>query len=298
MTKVILRIRPLEPLHIGLRPVQGGETFGSDAVSPIPLPSTVIGLLGAHMGISEQCKPKCGDVWGTVDALICVAEQLEVRRVWGPVIRLADGWGMAIRVGATWRVVGLGGSGTGAEAEVKLDRQIHTALTGARVARPGYRWTSHLSSIIHGGGHAEFIYLVEADRLEPGIEWVARVGGEGRLAKIAIERAENYGELVRWAGGVEGKAIALSPILLPWQGGDYFDASKLGAEVLGVPDSRGGYRLVVEHLGLGFSEMCNERRPTVLALPPGTVVKLGSRRSHLGELDYLGYGSLAPWQPH
>ena len=72
----------------------------------------------------------------------------------------------------------------------------------------------------------------------------------------------------------------------------------MGAEPLGLLDydQRGGWglshKVPVVQWGLGFSEVCRERRPLYLAL--GVVVAL--KRPSIGEgyLSELGYGSVLP----
>ncbi|WP_231818653.1 hypothetical protein [Thermoproteus tenax] len=45
--------------------------------------------------------------------------------------------------------------------------------------------------------------------------------------------------------------------------------------------------------GLGFSEVCRERRPMYPALPPGTVLRARGCPRNVGYLAELGFGSLA-----
>ncbi len=46
-----LVIRPLEPLHLGLKNLGGVEEFSTDESITLPLSSTVLGALGNALGI-------------------------------------------------------------------------------------------------------------------------------------------------------------------------------------------------------------------------------------------------------
>jgi CRISPR-associated protein Cmr3 len=64
-------------------------------------------------------------------------------------------------------------------------------------------------------------------------------------------------------------------------------------EVYGVLEGD-RFKVRVENVGLGFSEICKIRRPMLKALPAGTVVKLKNNcdAAAIGILSELGYGSL------
>jgi len=142
-----------------------------------------------------------------------------------------------------------------------------------------------------------FLYTLNcADKISPD---VYRVGGEGRMARVetvdidrepgrileriakVMERLENPIDMA--SGGLH---IALTPVpLIPLAGErpqlvlDSVKPSLLGLEfveeIVGViPVERGAKpKRRVERLSLGYSEVLNARRPQILALPAGTIIK-------------------------
>lgn len=120
-------------------------------------------------------------------------------------------------------------------------------------------------------------------------EAVARLGGESRVVrvKLADHAGEAYARVSSPLSGLaRGLYIAVSYIPVAPKLGSalYLSPDKLTGlefiqmgrgEVVGSP--RRGLtepRVRVERLGLGYSESLGRRRPYVLALPPGTVVRL------------------------
>lgn len=116
-----------------------------------------------------------------------------------------------------------------------------------KTAAPGY-----LYSAVYVAEKAKYIYYIDAEGLRGGL---ARLGGEGRMAVVEIEEASAGVPEV-----INGRALVLTPVLMPE--GELPNCIK----PLGVLEERGGGLELVPKVrviqwGLGFSEVCKERRP-------------------------------------
>ena len=151
---------------------------------------------------------------------------------------------------------------------------------------------------------------------------IARVGGESRVALIEIsdfgEDLGNLGKIVSILQADKGYYVALSPIpILPKPEALNTllltnDTAELGfvGEVIGIPplikDNVGIEKVKkgdlqprkrIERLNLGFSETLKKRRPQILSLPPGTIIRIESiEHENVGALLKLlwsiGFASL------
>jgi hypothetical protein len=162
------------------------------------------------------------------------------------------------------------------------------------------------------------------------LEGVVRFGGEGRAAKVYTDSVEGISgvksmyvllelilnqSLQLGISGVKsiltaspGLYIALSPVpLIPKAGNAIYlePGSFLGLEcveeIVGILPTAPGKppRVVIEPLGLGFYEVKRVRRPAIVALPPGTVLRIDRGLSDvvhplLEALYSIGFASLAP----
>ena len=136
---------------------------------------------------------------------------------------------------------------------------------------------------------------------------LARLGGEGRHAIIRLKEAEEGEEKVfnslTWLGAdlKEDYYLAVSTIpAIPQATEPYVEPRQTPGlrkikQVIGVP-SGGSFKPQVVALGLGFSEVAGKRRPMILGLPPGTVVKVGEggEDDMIKTLWRVGYATIIP----
>lgn len=166
-----------------------------------------------------------------------------------------------------------------------------------------------------------FIYLYDCDKeLEPG---VYRVGGEGRVANVSVAELEELpGEIIKALERVEspltlqerGLHLALAPVpLIPLVREKHvkliLDESKpsvVGLEFVervegnvqaDAEELRSEVRLKrrIERLGLGYSEALGSRRPQILVLPLGTIIRTKKPERFVEAIEMLwslGFASL------
>jgi CRISPR-associated protein Cmr3 len=306
----VIKLRPLEPLHLGVRNLGGIEGFSIDEVVYTPLPSTVLGAIGSLLGIKIDCR--CGsekydlcDLRELIKQLTGTELSLDTRTsepmLWGPLIEAGNGRYIpigsrflreehageyvraAIRYYRGEDVKDLGRllisyADAWSKVGIELNEETKTANRMFKAKYVSYKHNLNLT------------YLLRAGRkLTNG---VVRLGGEGRLAMLSVSdekidppRKGNY-------------AIALQPILIhsskPTAGIDEVTGLECVEEVYGVFDGE-KFKVRVIDVGLGFSEACKFRRPMLKALPQGTVVKLREDCGDviaIGLLSTLGYGSI------
>ena len=310
MSTVVIKLRPLEPLHLGVRNMGGIEGFSIDEVVHTPLPSTVLGVIGSILGIKIDCR--CGsekydlcDLRELINQLMGTELSLITRTsepvLWGPLIEVSDGRYIpignrflreehageyvkaAVRYYKGEDVKDLGRllisyADVWSKVGIELNEEAKTVNRMFKARYVSYKHNLNLT------------YLLRAGR-KPN-NGVVRLGGEGRLAmlsvtdeKINTSRKGNY-------------AIALQPILIHSDKttADINEVAGLECveEVYGVFDGE-RFRVRVIDIGLGFSEVCKFRRPILKALPQGTVVKLREDCGDvvaIGLLSTLGYGSI------
>ncbi len=279
MTWVRVVVRPLGPARVAARPLSSPGVVARDRAWPAPPPSTLLGALGSLKGVVMQCPDAQTSTERAEKQLKALAEALGVRRIWGPLI-VAEGR-TYVQIGDDVLAELRPGGGLGERRGVKTVRRIGLALGEGKTAIPGL-----LYAATYLAESAEFVYYVDAEvSLKGGL---AKLGGEGRLALVEIKEEKPPVE------AAEGTALVISPLLMP-EG-----RPPDGVEPLGLLDydRRGGWglshKVPVVQWGLGFSEVCRERRPLYPALAPGVVVAL--KRPSIGEgyLSELGYGSVLP----
>lgn len=299
---MMVKIRPLEPLHIGARQVSGHEDIGEDKVLAVPPPSTILGLL-AYL--------KFGEGAGSDDPL----KALACGRVWGPLVEIKGK--LYFQVGES--LLDVEDVGRYVEAvkepgvrppEIKYKLNI--------VERPGTMLERELKTVRHlyhvrfswveglgagerpSPGDIAYVYYVECDKLDE-LKEVARVGGEDRAALVEVLKE----------GAVKPKecreGVLLSPLLFyaegPYARVGVDEGLEEVEEVYGVlklsaegepPRTKAEWPPKVRsiYVGLGYSLRYGLRRAIYQALPPGTVVRLKRPLIAVGLHCERGYGSL------
>jgi len=301
-----IKFEVVEALRFAAVHTGGAETFSRELVYATPLPSTVLGALGAinEVRLSEEvCRGGLSDLKALAEELgggplDLFAPSCDEPLLWGALVEARGRLFFCVEAGLmdvseARNYV----SAVLEEGEVKPYKSLKCLirlgikLTDQKVAEPGYMYKIHLHGYDVEPYPASLVYLTNvAIRAKSG---VVRLGGEGRLVKFSVEEPPEG--LVK-ASSEEGEyAIALSPILF-YSEGEVRPGETRGLEeveeVCGVLVG-GAKKLKAVSVGLGFSEVCKRRRPVLQALPHGTVVKLKRRRAKaVGLLSCLGYGSL------
>ena len=290
-------IKPLGYARLAARPLSTPTVAARDAAAAAPPPSTLLGLLGALAGVTTQCP---GDGPEAAERqLVLLAEVLGVKRIWGPLVEI-DGALYAPGAALLYRIEPKGAAAKPVDfRQLHVVRRIGLALGPHKTAAPGY-----LYSATYVAERAAYIYYVEAQKLEEEIasmyhietqkpvKAIARLGGEGRLAAVEIQD----GQLpIQPPSRVDGRALVISPLLA--REGKLPDCLKpLGTLKKERDCFEPDHKVKLVQWGLGFSEVCRERRPMYPALPPGTVVEARGCRGNEGYLAELGYGALLPIQ--
>ncbi|RLE86461.1 MAG: hypothetical protein DRJ67_07170 [Thermoprotei archaeon] len=191
-----------------------------------------------------------------------------------------------------------------------IEGSWHRVVALGYTFRRGY--VQYVNAREEKGLDVEFVYKLNLERRIRIGKRLLRLGGEGRYAIVKIEEGDlpgiasplnaepgtylvlNYWPLVPRSGHAlyleKNEVIGLEPFKDPSQ------------DIIGVPKiikrSEGGSPAKrVIRLGLGFSEVIKQRRPQILALPPGTLVRLRLKASQAFPSIYkkllkAGYASL------
>jgi hypothetical protein len=273
-----LRIVPLGPARFGIRNVASPAVASRDDVWIAPPPSTVLGALGDLLGVRAECPQGVGSpTQAAEEALTALAEQLGIRRMWGPLVKIGDKVGIPAMDFAAFP--------DGSAKKFDKKTRIGLALTEQKAARPGhlYRATYLYPKNV--------VYIYYIDGLTVIKPTAVRLGGEGRSALIeAVETDFKLPERI------SGTAALMTPLLTPDgemppclrpKGVLKLDAKECKAKL--------DERVKVVQWGLGFSDVCRERRPMYPALPPGTVAEAQDCPPTVGHMARLGYGALYPY---
>jgi CRISPR-associated protein Cmr3 len=151
------------------------------------------------------------------------------------------------------------------------------------------------------------LYVINCENVD-NLRGIARFGGEGRAAKVYTDSVEGVSSVESILTASPGLYIALSPIpLIPkaenviYLEPENFLGLERVEEIVGILPTTPGKppKVVVEALGLGFYEVKRVRRPVIVALPPGTVLRIGRGLSDvvhplLETLYSIGFASLVP----
>lgn len=343
---IIDPIEPLSHLRTGVaRPQHLGPKL---AALPAPQPTTVVGALGRALGVTVDrgvCVERLEDVEVAVES---ISKKLSCREpmLMGPLLATEDLSELYVPLShelyvSTRLLKKVLRAAPGGASHASVDSRpcyespggcVHVTLHGPQIGValerregvghktivPGY--TYRYSVVIY----RDFATKAPARLLtaylfncEGELDMVARVGGEGRVARVRTETAptERLAGLVSPLEHMDpGLYLSVGYVpLIPKSPGvtnlrlrDFYGLEFLGGEedIVGVPRDvpYAPPKVRIERLGLGFSESQGRRRPQVLALPPGTLLKVRSKgpvRS-VGLVEVLwriGYATLYGWQP-
>jgi CRISPR-associated protein Cmr3 len=307
-----LAFRPLEPLRFGLRNLGGVDVFGVDEVAYIPPPTAVLGALGALLGVSIDCawhdKYDFSDLKSLVKKVADVDLTLATRSnepvLWGPLLSIREEHHLpvgeyALPVSLAREYVEKAvryyeGGEDAAKGAAKLLR--HVAATSERIGvQLGVGKTVRHMYRAKYVGYVDDVEILFWARLARKLDRaVVKLGGEGRLAAVEAKEAG-----APPAESQRGEyAVALQPVLIysdkPVAKVEEVTGLECVEEVYGVFEGD-VFKVRVVDFGLGFSEVCRRRRPTLKALPQGTVLRLKSTCrdvAAIGILSEIGFGSL------
>lgn len=299
MTK-LLKIRQIESLVLSKSPIPSPDSIGIHNVLAVPLPSTIVGMLGNLLGVTQ-----INDGMFGFEALL---KGLKSKGCSEPVIK-----GPILVEGEEKTYITVGNklvmpsdikdfSITKTE-KISVDYRLGVRLrrgydSQEKVTYPGYMY--RINTVDYGS--KELVYLVNCN-LE-NKQYLARVGGEDRIAIVKIEDSKEEKLVIKSPKEIEneGYYIALSPIpLIPKKDELWLSESTEGMqfikEIIGIPQEEDKEpKKKVERLFLGYSEALKLRRPQILSLPAGTIVKVkkieGKVNNLIETLWSLGYASL------
>ncbi|OYT56522.1 MAG: hypothetical protein B6U76_03500 [Desulfurococcales archaeon ex4484_217_2] len=310
MTALI--IKPLGIMRLGVTPIYGSSFLGMVQTFGIPLPSTILGMLGNLLGIrldKEQVRedPLLGI--GVLVKKLC--DDPKVSIISGPVVRVNETH-YAIPLYSKEGVFLVNMKAImkvdpekpqikkdDILANIKVDLQPGIALRDTingipfdKSAKKGYMYRRGFVRYISSTGKGvkvEFLYKIWRF-LNLGTENIIKFGGEGRLAVISETKTEpeELKHVTSLLNAKPGYYITLSPYpLIPKsEKALYLDKnSYIGletidslADIIGIPsigdEIRKAPKIRIIRLGLGFSEVLCRRRPQILALPPGTIIHI------------------------
>jgi CRISPR-associated protein Cmr3 len=316
---LVLVIKPLEPLHFGKTQIPGIDLAGRDAASTVPPPSTILGLLASIKGINYYNKPKpCNDPLEDLKTTYreLTGEELTPTKggvdrplIWGPVVYIEKVPHIPIEGGyfvPRGEMENYIDNAAGENSEIKIKKATVNIKPGialdptSKTPRYGYLYGA---TYVGYPLASEIRYIVNAAiPTDQNYKGVYRLGGEGRLALIEIREKPTDIRREKPEGKVNESeyAILLTPLLFQPENGYARTAGHPKGPTPGlecVEEIYGTYtsdtfKIVVEPMGLGYSEVCNRRRPLYYALPPGTVVKIRCNYKAVGLFSQLGYGAV------
>jgi len=300
---MILSIKPLGALHLSLRQIPSPSVRTSYEQETIlaPLPSTILGALGAALDIklSGQNTEDYG-----------LAELYEGLRdmfgsdftIWGPIIKLykTDEYYIPIDKGicsityAEKYIENMQLKYQGLKIEEDMLKYLQAWLTdkiGIRInpatktVHEGYLYLTRLTSASKEN-FVEYLYELEGIKIESR-KAIVRLGGESRLAVLELKEGN-----IPLSQEKKKYHILLSPCILSRSEEKLINVNNLTAKegtkverIYGRP----------ELLGIGFSEVLKRRRPLMPQLRPGSVILFNTpekSKSWIGELNKYGYGSI------
>jgi CRISPR-associated protein Cmr3 len=322
----IVKFEIIEALRFAAGHTGGVEVYSKELVHALPLPSTVLGALGAALGVQldkSVCEKPFDDLKSLAEklgykAVDLFAESSEEPLLWGPLIEAGGRYYFAREndlidvnrrrnyVSKALEYVLRKHASTTLENEVfeadhrlKPSTRFGLKLSEGRVAEPGYAYRANFYGYDLKPYPASLLYI--ANIVARSMEELVRLGGEGRVAGLSLLDSDQSKDLLDLFLGRGDYAIALSPVLF-YAEGEAIPGSTQGLreveDVIGIPSSR-AVKLRTVTVGLGFSEVCKQRRPLLQALPPGTLLKpKSSSAKAVGLLSCLGYGSLLRVDAH
>jgi CRISPR-associated protein Cmr3 len=303
-----VKFEVVEALRFAMAHTGGVEMFSRELVYAIPLPSTVLGALGAAAGIrlSEAvCDGALLDLKTLAEKLKgggpldLTASSCNEPLLWGPLIEAGGHYFFCVGSGliSISRLKDYVRASLGQAEKVEFHKRLSLStrlgikLAAQKVTEPGYMYKTSFYGYDLGQYPASLIYVADVATESAG--GMVRLGGEGRLAKLSLQEPSKG--LVQLLLSEGEYAVALTPVLF-YSKGEVRPGVTYGLE--GVEEVYGVFtgettKPRAESIGLGFSEVCKRRRPLMQALPPGTTLKLKDRKTRaVGLLSCLGYGSL------
>lgn len=201
---------------------------------------------------------------------------------------------------------------TGGDKGVKEDKVVKAGFMYS------YPITIYKECFSGGVTQVKTVYILNCDTKDQRLDYVVRVGGRGRVARVYLENASPLSSISeRLASPLkealsEGYYVAVSPIPVIPKGANStqlnlqdvygLEVAKSESHLLGLlQECPRPPKLRVERLWLGFSESQGRRRPQVLALPSGSVIRItgdsgtagaSSAPGLLRVLWRAGYGTL------
>jgi len=308
-----LIVNPLEPLSLSATPITGIDVFSRVKGLSTPLPTTIVGALGAALGIHLSLRDSLS---GLIELLNEIRQRLSCGEVIvkGPFIyfevsgKELIGPTILIHPARFYKVDCIVKSRAwysisdecreyfeytpGVFAGIALKRR---GLGGEKLIIPGFTYRYPLGFYkyirkINSKAESKpakplFIYTVNCEK--PLQKTHMRLGGEGRVAEIYTSDDEFLIKQLNLLKsplelGEKRAYIAVSPIPLIVENKDtlYLDAVRgleFCSNIIGVPQiGLKQPKLIVERLGLGYYEVARIRRPQILVLPPGTIVEVKS----------------------
>ncbi|MEM1831572.1 MAG: hypothetical protein QXJ64_04215 [Thermosphaera sp.] len=305
----ILEVRPLEPLSLSLSPIGGLDIFTVMQPTPIPLPTTIIGALGAIMNVKLSSNDPMNSLIELINVLKNNCEAGEDPIVLGPLTcfegqvidpnrcyayvypdRLLSLSKHAIDVRS--KIVYLKEECKGSE-ECYIDFTPMT-LTGVsllrtrpgedKTVRYGFMYRYPLITFRTSSGRVVNPVYIYGFNCYNDLNAIARLGGEGRIVKLVtkIDETDFLKNITTPLKRLEkGLYLSLSPIpMIPLRDDAIYltpETVKLPIPVdsiVGIPQEYSPPKIRIIRLGLGFSEVAKKRRPEILGLPPGTVIMI------------------------
>lgn len=310
-------IKPYGPIRLASTPVLGINVFSLQRTLGVPLPSTILGMLGAMRGVILDGKSVEEDELlgiGTLVDVLLKNDLTEKVIVEGPIFRVGIDSTIAFHTKEGVILVKIN-----KKVLHELSRYVipEEAIIGK--VSPKVEIGVALSDIIKGTwnrvvllGHTyrrAFVYYTSTEGNTLKVDFLyklninfedtmtlIRLGGEGRNAQLLITSKipnEVHYILERVTNLLEaspGYYVVLNywPLVPKTMDSIYLNKENyIGLEffdnpsddIIGVPriEHEGKYkspRIEVIQLGLGFSEVIKRRRPQILALPPGTIVRI------------------------
>jgi hypothetical protein len=326
----VLVIEPVEPLSLSSTPITGVKIFSTIDPLPTPLPTTVIGAIGASLNIKLSSNDP---IEGIEELINKVKDRLRCREpiILGPLtqFKIKNTYSEPTILISDKNLFVTPDIVKGHELLIDECRPtkcfefnpiiaIGTALERGSVGdekriRLGYMYryplltykTFNDSEVVE----PRFIYILNCDE---GINGIIRFGGEDRIARIYAIEGDEVGKHVKNIANplsisMSGLYITLSPVPLiptPNNIASLYIDSVLGLEfidgvggVIGIPQKGKLPKIIVERLGLGYYEVSNIRRPQILVLPLGTLINIKDTKKVnsnklLSMLYSIGFASL------
>lgn len=282
---MILKIRLLEPLHVGAKQVSGLDEIGADRALYLPTPSTALGALAAALGEVHSDDP--------FKALGCSS-------VWGPLVDI--GGELYFLSENSLYAVGDVGKYLSAVRDLRGE-EVLPRYKIRELAKPGVRleeksvrnlYDVRFTWLVDSGGRpvapgeAVVLYFIDCKKAAE-IKSTTRVGGEGRVAEVEVSKGTAPIKKCK-------EGVLLSPLLF-YSEGPYATVGVAKGledveEIYGMLSKGGPPKVKSMYVGLGFSMALRSRRAVYQALPPGTALRLRKEVSAVGLHSERGYGSL------